>query len=345
MVEEKGYEKKAALIADGHLFIPSDLDLPHPFGLSSAGPLVHAKSVVVGFEKHCIKMQVTRNSNVPFHLMKDSERFLILKNGQRYLDNVEIIPNRYHAPNQVFLNLESRCNFNCLFCEQRKNPYYINNFLDSRKFNMYLKKALEYPSIRSVAFTSGIFPDNAVIIGKFCSAIKQVKKINDDLPIGVEPYIVNHQEIDDLKRAGADELKINLQIPDKELFKKFCPDMNYSHILDMLDYAVDTFGRGKVCSNILFGLGETDISIITAIEDLAERGVTPTLRKVRLNKQIQNYFTKTLGDKLAPIDKKRILNLGFKHKQILAKHALTTKSFNTMCHSCCCCDLTPFIDF
>ena len=345
MVEEKSYEKKAALIADGLLYIPSNLDLPYPFGLSSAGPLVHAKTVVLGFDKHCIKMQVTRNTNVPFHLMKESDKFLILNNGRKYLDNVEIIPNRYHAPNQVFLNLESRCSFNCLFCEQRKNPSYINNYLDSEKIHLYLKEALEYRLVRSVAFTSGIFPDNAHIIGKFCSAIKQVKKINDDLPIGVEPFIVNHQEIDDLKRAGADEIKINLQIPDKDLFKKFCPDMNYSHILNMLDHAVDIFGKGKVCSNILFGLGENDISIITAIEDLAHRGVTPTLRKVRLNQQIQNYFAKTLGDKLVLIDKNRILNLGYKYKQILVKHNLTTKSFNTMCHSCCCCDLTPFIDF
>ena len=345
MVEEKGYEKKAALIADGHVFIPLDLHLPYPYGISSAGPCIHAKSVVLGFDKHRIKMQVTRNTNTQFYLKKDSEKFLILKNGEEYLDNVEIIPNRYHAPNQVFLNLESRCIFNCLFCEQQKNPFYINNFLDSKKFYLYLKKALEYRSVRSVAFTSGIYPDNTSIIGKFCSAVKQVKKINDDLPIGVEPYIVNHSEIDDLKRAGADEIKINLQIPDKELFKKFCPDMEYSHILNMLDYAVDIFGRGKVCSNILFGLGETDISIITAIDDLANRGVTPTLRKVRLTQQIQNYLAKTLGDKLLPIDKNRILNLGYKHKQILAKHSLTTESFYTMCHNCCCCDLTPFIDF
>lgn len=345
MVEEKGYEKKAALIADGNLFISSDLDIPYPFGLSSAGPLIHAKSVVLGFDKHRIKMQVTRNTNAQFHLMKDSKKFLILNNGRKYLDNVEIIPNRYHAPNQVFLNLESRCIFNCLFCEQQKNPYYINNFLDSRKFYLYLKKALEYRSVRSVAFTSGIYPDNTAIIEKFCTAIKQVKKINDDLPIGVEPYIVNKQEIDDLKRAGADEIKINLQIPDKELFKKFCPDMDYSHILNMLDYAVDIFGMGNVCSNILFGLGETNISIITAIEDLANRGVTPTLRKVSLTQEIQNYLAKISGLRLSPIDKNRILNLGYKHKQILAKHALTTESFNTMCHSCCCCDVTPFIDF
>ncbi len=335
MAEEKSYEKKAALIADGHLFIPSDLVIPYPFGLSSAGPLIHTKSVVLGFDKHCIKMQVTRDSNVQFQLKKDSEKYYILNNGQKYLDNVEIISNRYHAPNQVFLNLESRCSFNCLFCEQRRNSFYINNFLDSRKIFLYLKKALEYRSVRSVAFTSGIYPNNTVIVRKFCSAVKKVKKINDELPIGVEPYIVNTQEIDDLKCAGADEIKINLQVPDKELFKIVCPDMDYSHILNMLDYAVDIFGKGKVCSNILFGLGETDISIITGIEDLAKRGITPTLRKVRLTQQNQNYIAEITGDRLLPIDKNRILNLGYKHKQILAKHTLTTESFKTMCHSCC----------
>ena len=342
---ERGYDKKAALIADGQLFVSSDLDLPYPFCLSSAGPIIHTKSLVFHFDKHRIKMQVTRNNDVQFHLIQAPRNFSIFRNGRKYIDNVEILPARFHAPNQVFLNLESRCIFNCLFCEQRKNPLHINNYLDSKKIYSYLKKALEYPSIASVAFTSGIYPDNAVIIRKFCSVINQVKNINDELPIGVEPFIDNHLQIDELKRVGADEIKINLQIPDKELFKKFCPDMNQSQILNMLDYAVDVFGKGKVCSNILFGLGESDKSIIDAIEDLVSRGVTPSLRKVRYNQQINRNGLKELGKQTFNITKDRIVNLGYKQKQILSKNNLTPKSFDTMCHKCYCCDLAPFIDF
>jgi biotin synthase-related radical SAM superfamily protein len=342
---ERGCDKKAALIADGQLFVSSELDLPYPFCLSSAGPIIRTKSLVFRFDKHRIKMEITRHNNVQFHLIQAAKKFSIYRNGRKYIDYVEILPARFHAPNQVFLNLESRCIFNCLFCEQRKNPLHINNYLDSKKIYSYLKKALEYPSIESVAFTSGIYPDNESIIRKFCRVINQVKKINDELPIGVEPLIYDYQEIDELKRAGADEIKINLQIPDKEIFKKFCPDINQSHILNMLDYAVDIFGEGKVCSNILFGLGESDTSIINAIEDLVSRGVTPSLRKVRYNQQINRNGMEELEKKTYNITKERIVNLGYKQKQILSKNNLTPKSFDTMCHKCYCCDLVPFIDF
>jgi biotin synthase-related radical SAM superfamily protein len=345
MIRESGYAKKAALIADGHIFVACRSIIPYPLSISSAGPAIGSKSITFEFNKHRIKLGITRNKNVQFHLQKNSDTFSIIKNGVTYIDDVKIISNAYHAPEQLFMNLQVKCIYDCLFCEQNENSSNIHRYFNSSNLFAFLKRALNNPSIQSAAFTSGIYPDITAVNKELCSAINIVKKLRSDLPIGVEPYIYGPNNIDMLKNAGADEIKINLQIPDKHLFRSLCPNMNYSHILNMLDHAIEIFGRGKVCSNILFGLGESDESVLEAVEELALRGVTPTLRMVRLNQNISEKIKNKLGKKPMYVNAHRILNLGYEHKNILIKYGLTPTSFHTMCHRCCCCDLTPFIDF
>ena len=336
--------EKAALIADGHLYISPDIFLPYPLSISSAGPSVRSKSLALEFNNHRIKLNLTRNKETLYHLHQRAGHFSIYRNGEKFLENVNIIPVYFHAPEQAFVNLQSRCILKCLFCSQNEIPAHMTTHLNSSKFFSFLDKAIHHPTIFSAAITSGIFPTNEQVIDRMCKAINHVKQMREDMPVGVEPYIRNYNEIDMLKNAGADEIKINLQIPDIELFNRLCPQMDYIHILQMLEYAVDSFGKGKVCSNILFGLGESDESVISALHQLAERGVTPTLRMIRYDEYNRERILKTLGSLPKKTDEQRIVTLAYEHKMILEKNRLSPKTFSTMCHRCCCCDLTPFID-
>ena len=128
------------------------------------------------------------------------------------------------------------------------------------------------------------------------------------------------------------------------MFSKICPDFNYDLIIDNLINAVEIFGKEKVTSNIIFGLGETDETVVKSIEELSKIGVVPTLRKIRINKKNKEKLIKILNYDIPKTSNERIINLAYGHKRILEKYKLDTRTFQTMCHKCGCCDIVPFWD-
>lgn len=339
-------KKKAELINHNKIYIPKNLRLPYPLDRSTTGPGSGSLFIALTFDNKNIKLAVSKNCNEIFSLQKENDQFKILKEGDIFLDNVEIIPILFHAPGQAFINIDDRCIYNCTFCNcNTKNKKYgfLQNY-DKQRFVELILKISNRNDFKAVALTGGIYPNNSEVIKKMCYIVKNIRTKLPCTPIGVEPYIKKTNEIKSLKESGANEIKINLQIPDEYLFRKICPDFDYSHIINMLETAVDIFGQGKVTSNILYGLGESDETVIKSVEKLAEMGVVPTLRKIRLNNFIREKLKATLNYKMPFISTDRIIKLAYEQKNILEKYGLTTKTFKTMCHKCGCCDIVPFWD-
>jgi len=334
--------KKAELISNGKIYIPNDIKLPYPLERSTAGPGSGSLSITLTFENKNIKLEVSKNQNELFTLQKKHDIYRIIKRGENFLEDVKIIPTVFHAPRQAFINLENRCVYNCAFCNLSEHRF-LQNY-DKDKFVDLIIKASNRSDFCAVALTSGVYPNNTRIIKMMCDIIQNVKEKLPDIPIGVEPCIFKREEIVSLKKAGADEIKINLQIPDKDLFEKICPEFDYDNILHMLEMAVEIFGKGKVTSNIIFGLGESDETVIKTTEALASMDIVPTLRKIRINKDNKKKLEKALSGKIPDTSSERILHLAVKQKQILKKYNLTTKTFKTMCHPCGCCDIVSFWD-
>ena len=334
--------KKAGLISSGKIYISNTIKIPYPFDRSTTGPGAGSLSITLSFNNKNIKLEVSRDQNELFSLQKENNTYCILKGGKILLKNVKIIPTPFHAPGQAFINLESRCIYNCAFCNLSESKF-LQNY-DKDKFVDLIMKASKRNDFEGVALTSGIYPNNTITIKTMCEIIREVKEKLPTIPIGVEPCIFIKEEIELLKKAGADEIKINLQIPDRGLFGKVCPDFNYNDTLNMLNEAVDIFGKGKVTSNIIFGLGESDETVIKTIETLASKGIVPTLRKIRINKGNMEKLETAISGNIPYTSSDRILHLANKHKQILKKYNLTTKTFKTMCHPCGCCDIVPFWD-
>jgi len=333
--------KKAELISDGKIYIPNDIKLPYPLERSTAGPGAGSLSITLSFNNKNIKLEVSRNQNESYSLQKDNT-YSIIRKERKFLENVKIIPTAFHAPGQAFINLENRCIYNCAFCSLSKHRF-LQDY-DEDKFVDLIIKASKRSDSSAVSLTSGVYPNNTKVIKMMCEIIQKVKEKLPDIPIGVEPYISKREEIVFLKKAGADEIKINLQIPDKDLFEKICPDFDYDNIMSMIEAAVGIFGRGKVTSNIIFGLGESDETVLKAVEILASKGVVPTLRKIRINKDNKKKLEEALSYKIPDTSSERILQLANEQKKILKKHNLTTKTFKTMCHPCGCCDIVSFWD-
>lgn len=334
--------KKAELIINNKIYIPKDVKLPYPMDRSTAGPGLGMPSIALAFGNKNIKLVASRDENECFSLQKENGKFHVWKDKEIFLKNVKIVPILFHAPGQAFINLEDRCTYNCAFCNL-SNQGFLQKY-EPERFVKLILTASKRKDFQAVALTSGIYPNNDEIINKMCYIIKRVRQKIPHIPMGVEPCISNKKEIMLLKKAGADEIKINLQIPDKDLFEKICPDFHYAAIFNMLKKSVELFGKGKVTSNILYGLGESDKTIIESVEKLAKMGVVPTLRKIRTNQIVKKKLELVTTCKLSNVTVDRILLIAGEHKKILEKYGLTTKTFKTMCHKCGCCDLVPFWD-
>ncbi|MCK5560333.1 MAG: biotin synthase, partial [Thermoplasmata archaeon] len=200
------------------------------------------------------------------------------------------------------------------------------------------------PSLKAVAITSGVTGSPHETVLDMVKIIKAVREKLPEMPIGVEPYITENEDVDLLHQAGATEIKINLESPKQEIFNRVCPDLDHDGIFHALRYSVQVFGRNKVCSNLIIGLGETDEEIFKSVDELAGIGVVATLRAIRLNDVNTPKLKLALGYKPEPVTPKRLLALAEKHKESLDKYELSTVKFETMCHRCKSCDIVPHQD-
>ncbi len=328
--------KKAELISYGSIEIPRSLLSKLSVERSKSGPSSGKSMVGFEFGGKRVKLEASRK-NERFDLVEVDGRFIIRDRGKNFLE-VRPLDVSTHAPDQIFISLENRCIYNCLFC--KKSSIKID---DDRLLN-FVKRIMDSKGIRSVAITSGAYPSVKKQIDRIEKFTKMLKESYDDISIGVEPLVESKEDVSRLRSAGADEIKINIQFPRKDLFDKICGYMDHERIFDLLDHAVNEFGKGKVTSNVIFGIGERDEDIEYAIERLTDKGVVPNLRLIRLYPETKKRLESRLGYKIEKTAPSRILKLAIIHKRILERKDLTTRSFKTMCFACGCCDIIPFWD-
>ncbi len=342
--------KKAELINYGKIHIPKELTLPFYPSRSTAGPGAGKSAMVFGFGGTRVKLSIVRDGSAIYSLaMKpktgessciSGSPYMILKNDEPFLDEVSLEPTLMHAPCQAFINITSDCIYDCSFCVTPELDKNRKQCSADRWLELILAHA-KNPSLQAVAITSGVAesPHNTIL--DMVKIIKGVREKLPEIPIGVEPYTTEKEDIDLLHSAGATEIKINLESPVREIFNKVCPDLDYDGIYEVLKYAVSVFGRNRVCSNLIVGLGESDEDIMRSVEDLASIGVVASLRAIRLNEINIPKLTSALGYTPEPVPSTRLLALAEKQKRALEKYNLYTTEFKTMCHRCKSCDIVP----
>lgn len=328
--------KKAELLSYGSIEIPRYLIPRLSVERAKSGPSSGRSMVGFEFFGRRIKMEVSRDRE-RFSLAEIDGRFII-RDGDRDFLEVKPLDISTHAPDQIFVSLENRCIYNCMFC--RKGKIEIDDDILLR----FIRKNIDKKGIRSVAITSGVYPSIERGIKRIKRFVRVLKRDYDDMIVGVESLIKSKDDISTLRSAGTDEIKINIQFPRKDLFEILCGYMDYDKIFDLLEFAVDEFGRGKVTSNIIFGVGERDEEVAGSMDILSEMGVVPNLRMLRLDPIIKRRLDAKLGYRIFKVDPERILRLSILHRNILRKKGLSTRGFKTMCLACGCCDMVPFWD-
>jgi len=338
---EETLEKKAALLLGGDVLLPPGYRMPYRISRSTAGPGAGKRSAVFSFGGMRVKKGISYDSG-DFELIDDNGILSMTKNGEPFLDRVEIRPVVFHSPEQAFFNLDQRCIYNCRFCTSPLLKGDATKSLTDEKIVDMIKASMKEQDVVSVALTSGVVGSVDETVDKMVSCVKAVRKEFPDIPIGVEPYIDSEEQIRKLKDAGATEMKINLETPRKDIFEAICPELDYDLILRMLRASVKIFGKGKVTTNLIFGIGETDNDLEECMNSLASFGCAPGLRVIRLNDLNRDHM-KNAG-MIFNVTEERMILLARMQKRILEANGLTTHTFKTMCFECGCCDLVPFRD-
>lgn len=324
-------QKKAELITEGKINIDK-IKIPFPLSKSSAGPSV-GTSLIIGFNGKRVKLKISENKE-KFSLKENNGKYQILKNGKLFLNDIQLIPTIMHAPNQAFINIQASCIFKCKFCS---TPNVKGKDFPAEKWIELILNASKNKNFNGVAITSGVAKNVSETIEKMITIVKGVReKLNCE--IGVEPYTTNIQHLRKLRNAGATELKLNIQSFDKEIFAEVCPSLDYEGIKNALRDGVEIFGKNKVCSNVIIGLGEKDNDVVRGIEEFAKIGILTNLRVLRINEENLGNLKEMKIEEISP---KKLLKLAKIQKEIFGKHDLNIKNFKTMCFSCECCDILP----
>jgi biotin synthase-related radical SAM superfamily protein len=238
-----------------------------------------------------------------------------------------------HCPEQAYITLSEKCIYDCQFCPVPKLQGEVKT---SEKVKQMVAEAYATGELKAISLTSGVAVSPEKEVRRAADIIKQLAR-EYDLPIGVSVYPTKDSS-EELYSAGACEVKYNVETMDPKLFRRFCPDLSLPAVLEALDNAVNIFGRNRVSSNFIIGLGESDDTVRKGIERLTGRCIIPILRPISPHPLRNNA-----GDVNRP-DAERLLRLGNILKDMLDHHSLCTKKSRTMCLFCTGCDLTPYQD-
>ncbi len=342
-MEEDLIRRKAELILGGEVRVPSGHRLPVRISRSTAGPGAGSRGIVLSFHGMRVKKPICTEGG-DFELVPVEDGLRLDRGGEPFIERVDLEPVIYHSPGQAFFNLDQRCEFHCLFCTSPSLGVEATKGLTPESIAEMVAEAAEREDFVSAALTSGVAGGIGETVERMARTVELIKGKVPWATVGTEPYVDSEEQLLRLRDAGADEMKINIETSDESIFRKVCPDLDRDLLHRMIEAAVDIFGRGKVSSNIIIGLGESDGSVVEEMERLAAMGCAPGLRPLKVNDSNHGPLEEALGP-LPELDADRLLRLSREQKRVMDAHGLDSRTFSTMCFECGCCDLVPFRDF
>lgn len=229
-----------------------------------------------------------------------------------------------HCPRQAYITVTGTCTFRCRYCPvpslagRRKSVGEIVDLVRSVR-----------DRIDAVSITSGVastVEEEEEYVLEVVGALRQF-----DLPVGVSIYPTpdTPRRLHDL---GVVEVKFNIETATPELFAEMCPGLDRDAVWEALRQSVALFGPGRVFSNVIVGLGETDEELERCVDELVRIGVIPVLRPLSpaadLSARSRPSATRLL----------RVFSL---HELALRRAGLHPGEALTMCSACTACDLVP----
>jgi biotin synthase len=126
-------------------------------------------------------------------------------------------------------------------------------------------QALNYPEV---------FTHLLAIVETICSCVK--------VPISISCQPLNHENIGQLADAGAERIGIPLDAATKEIFDRVKGSAagspyRWEKQFELLNEAVKVFGKGRVSTHLIVGLGETEKEMVQIVQKCVDMDVLPAL--------------------------------------------------------------------
>jgi len=192
------------------------------------------------------------------------------------------------APTTVYLMTynEGKCNANCGFCPQARLSRGRADMLSRVSWPVYPVQpvlngvAKAFKKGRAERLCIQALNYGEVFKDLFClvHAVHQQAKV----PISISCQPLNSENLRQLAEAGADRIGIPLDAATEEIFDKIKGPSTggpyrWKKQLDLLGEAVGVFGKGKVSTHLIVGLGETEKEMVSTIQKCVDMGVLPAL--------------------------------------------------------------------
>ena len=175
---------------------------------------------------------------------------------------------------------EGKCEANCAFCPQAREssassdrlsrlswPEFnldtvIENWTPPRQFRRICLQTICYPEVVN---------DVVDIVGK----LRMVTK----LPISVAIHPISPTELQELKDAGVSNIGVALDASTAELFNEIKGEQRKSHYRwenhhQAIQDALAVFGKGKVTTHLIVGLGESEFEAAQFIAEMYQKEVS-----------------------------------------------------------------------
>lgn len=233
-------------------------------------------------------------------------------------------PAALHCPRQAYITVSGSCIFHCRYCMVPSLPGRRKEVAEIVEMVAGVADRID-----AIAITSGV----ASSIGEEEAYVLEVVAalVPFGLPIGVSIY-PEPETPARLYALGVAEVKFNIEAATEVLFHEMCPGLSWDAVWDALQSSVALFGPGRVYSNVIVGLGETDEDLEQVMAALAAAGVIPVLRPL-------TPVASLAGRPRPSAD--RLLRLYEMHERILRRAGLDPCRALTMCSACTGCDLVP----
>lgn len=328
---EMNAEIKALLVSIGSADIDEDLlRAATRTTKPSAGPGAGLESFFLKSGGHRVRLSINKNS--PLKVIRCCMDVVVIKDGKPIVTG-KLEPALSHCPEQAYLTISGRCIYDCKFCPVPKlngEVKFPNEIL------RLVEEAKSTGQLRAISLTSGVERSPEEEVKKAVEIVKALRGLYD-VPIGVSVYPTNDSS-EELKAAGATEIKYNVETMDPDIFSRICPGLLLNYILKSLEEAVKIFGKNRVSSNFILGLGESDECVVAGVTRLAEMGVIPNLRPIS-----PHPLRKGESEVKRP-SAERLLKLARITRKVLEDNGLRADLAETMCLPCTGCDITPHRD-
>lgn len=290
--------------------------------------------------KDDVRIRMTISSESIYTLENIEGKLYIFKNNTKLLEDVIIEKPIIHAPDQLFLGLYEYCKIGCSFCPLSKTKDNVHYSLDSiyNDIESHLQE-----KILSVGITTSIpyHLELSDLEDELIFVVKKIRKKLPNIPMGLSTKTPSINFMETIKNEGVSEIRLNMELYNRDLAKKIMPKKNIDEIKESLLNAVKIFGKGKVSCNFIVGIGETDNDLELGVEWCCKNGIIPTLYPYDPIDLTENQFEMKIFEKPS---KERLIKLAIMHKNYLMKYDLFKNTFETMCLGCSASHINPIKD-